>query len=125
MANEELRDPLFPRERDDFRDRVAAFQNMHLRAEFAGVFEIALKPFVVFAAQVARFHRNGEKLSVEALGRTGSARKHFASCAAGCHAYEDTLLRAPALRNVVRIHVALQLFLDYLSGEQQCDLAQV
>ena len=55
---------------------------------------------------------------METFGGTDSAVEHGAG-AAGRDADQESLLRAPALAHTVGVHVALELFLDDLGGEQE------
>jgi hypothetical protein len=117
MADEELRDPVFPGKAENTAGDIGGIPDKYLRAQTRSVLQVFLEACCGGPACARLTDVEREQLPVKSSGDASPAFEHESRAGLRRDADENTFLRAPALPDAVDIHIALELVFDDLGRQ--------
>ena len=119
MADKDLRDAFFTREFQYGLGCIEAGEDFHLRAQLACIVEILLQDGAIVLRKGRLLHIDDIKFALEAVCVPAAAFQHLGRARLGGDADQDAFLHTPRPIHAMRSQIALELAVDYASGDEQ------
>ena len=123
MADIDLSDAALTREIKDRVHGIFTIELGDLAASLLSEIDGDFDTLALFGRPIRAVQMGCDELAMEAVAVAESGIEHALIVTARRETYQDALLRTPGLLNTVVGEVALELLVDYVGRQEQCDLA--